>query len=156
MQHRLHAGEMLGEKRAGKFHGEKLVLLVRRARRGQRLVLAMIKAAVPGAKVRALAPPHSTKPWPARFRHKFHAAGMKARGPVELALRKKIVPLDAVARAVKTAEERLPALAHVAPRVRLGERRGRAAGSSGWGGGFHGQRILFVRAELLFPRGDFF
>lgn len=57
----------------------------------------------------------------------LHAAGMKAGGPVELALSKKIVPLDAVARAVKTAEERLPALAHITPRARLAER---------WRGGF--------------------
>ena len=33
MQHRFHAREMFGEKRAGKFHGEKLMLLVRRAPR---------------------------------------------------------------------------------------------------------------------------
>ena len=45
------------------------------------------------------------------------------RAPVELALRKKIVPLKAVTRAVKTAEQRLPALADIAPRAGLGERR---------------------------------
>jgi hypothetical protein len=33
------------------------------------------------------------------------------------------MPLDAVARAVKTAEERLPAFADITPRLRLGERR---------------------------------
>ena len=60
---------------------------------------------------------------------------METRRPVKFALGEKIVPLDAVARAVKTAEERLPALADIAPRVRLGERRGGRAKIGGWSGG---------------------
>jgi len=57
----------------------------------------------------------------------FHAAGMKARRPIEFAPRKKIVPLNAVADAAKIAEQRLPAVPHVAPRASLGERRGATA-----------------------------
>ena len=46
---------------------------------------------------------------------KFDAARMKARRPIELALGLKIMPLETVTHATKTAEDRLPARAHIAP-----------------------------------------
>jgi hypothetical protein len=52
---------------------------------------------------------------------------MKTGAPVKLAPRKEIVPLNAVARATKTAEQRLPALADVAPGFDFSEGSGRLA-----------------------------
>ncbi len=122
MQHCRHAGQMLRQKWAGKFHREKLVLLVRGALCGQRLVFAMIKANGVWREIRPLAfALHETVA--GQIQTQFHAARMKTRGPVQFAPRKKIMPLDAVARAAKTAEDRLPAFAHVAPGAGFGERR---------------------------------
>ena len=47
--------------------------------------------------------------------------------------RKKIVPFHAETRAAKISEQRLPTAAHIAPRARLGERRGPA--TDGFDGG---------------------
>ena len=68
MQHGFHARQMFGEKRTGKFHREKLVLLARRALRRQRFILAMIEPDGVRREFRAPAA-SSTKPWPSRFRH---------------------------------------------------------------------------------------
>ena len=59
----------------------------------------------------------------------FHAARMKTGSPIKLALRKKIVPLDAVACAVKAAKDRLPALADITPGLDLGKFGGAATGN---------------------------
>ena len=130
MQHRLHAGKMFREKRAGKFHGEKLVRFFCRALRRERLGLAMIKARCARCEFR---------PRPAAFHEavagkiqaQLDAARMKTGGPVKFALRKKVVPLDAVTCAVETAENWLPAFADIAPRFRLGEWHGLTTGISG-------------------------
>ena len=131
------------------------MLLIRRAPCGQRLILAVIEPDRVWVKFHALAfARHKTVP--SKIQAQLNAAWMKACAPVKFTLRKKIVPLDAVTRAVKTAEERLPALADIAPRVRLGERRGGTTKVFGWCSGFQDERNLLGAAELLFPRGDFF
>ena len=79
---------------------------------------------------------------------------MKTGGPVEFAFREKLVPFDAVTRAVKAAEERLPALADIAPRVRFGERRGRTTRISSWSGGFQ-KWNYFIRRRVFFPMRQF-
>src|SRR5690242_14417856 len=66
-------------------------------------------------------PLHETVP--VQVQAKLNAALMKTRRPVKLPLRVEVVPLDAVTHAAKAAEQRLPAIARVAPRLRFRERR---------------------------------
>ena len=100
MQHGLHARKMLRQKRAGKFHRQKLVPLIGRAPGGERLLFAMVKTNSVGFKFH---PPVLAldKAVPVEIQTQLHAGGMKARGPVEFAPRKKIVPLDTVTRAAE-------------------------------------------------------
>ena len=125
---------MFGEERTGKFHREKLVLLARRALRRQRFIRAMIKA----RRVRReLGPPAAAfhEAVAVQIQAQLDAARMKTRRPVELALRQKVMPLDAVTHAAKTAEDRLPARAHVAPRAGFGKLRAAAVRTAvGWRG----------------------
>ena len=154
VQHRLHARQVFRQKRTGKFHRQKLVLLIRRTAGGQRLVLAMVKPDRAWREIRPLMFAFH-EAVAVQIQTQLDAARMKTRGPVKFVPREKIVPLDAVARTVKTAEDRLPAFADIAPRVRLGERRGLTTKISGWSSGFQSGRNLLGAAELLFPRGDF-
>src|SRR5450756_1043395 len=128
MQHAFHAREMFGEERAGKFHRQKLVLLVGRTPGIQRFILAVVKRRRSRGELgTAVFPLHKTVA--VEVQAQLDAAGMKAGAPVKFALRKKIMPLDAVTCALKTAVERLPALAHITPCPGLGE-RGRTAPES--------------------------
>ena len=93
----------------------------RGALRFQRFLAAKIKSRGAGREIRS---PAATlhKAVAVEIQTKFHAAWMKTRRPVELAFRQEIVPFDAVAYAAKTAEERLPARADIAPRRAFTER----------------------------------
>src|SRR6185295_13762212 len=106
MQHRLRAAEVFGEERAGKFHREKLMPLVRGAPGHQRFVVAMIK---PGRARREVGPAAAAfhEPMTVEVEAKLDATRMKTRRPVQLALGLEIMPLDAEAESAETPEQGL-------------------------------------------------
>jgi len=88
--------------------------------RRQRLIPAMIKA--DGVR-RELRPVSVTchKPVPVQIQAQLDTARMKTGGPIQFTPGKEFVPLNAEAAPLKAAKQRLPAVAHVPPRVGLGK-----------------------------------
>ena len=127
MQFALHPGQMLFQKRTGKFHGQKLVPFVGGTPGGQWLIPVVIKTGGVGREFRPAAATRY-KTVAVEVQAQLHAMGMKTGRPIEFATRKKIVPFEAVTRAAKTAEQRLPAVADIAPRASLTKRGNGVAG----------------------------
>ena len=97
---------MPGQERAGILHREKLMLLVGRAPGRQRGLLAAIKADGVRAEFRPLLLALHIAP-AFQVQAQFHAIGVKAGRPIQFAAGEKIMPFNAVTRAVKTAEQRV-------------------------------------------------
>ena len=122
VKHVLRALEVLREKRAGELDREELMALAGGAPRPERLMIAIIESDSIGCELGPSAPSFD-KAVPRQVQAEFDATGMKARSPIELALRNEVVPFDGVTRAPKAPEQRLPAGAHVAPRLAFRESR---------------------------------
>ena len=105
---------MFGKERAGKLHGEKLMLFVGRALGCERFGGAMVEADGVRPELSATASSFH-EALASKIQTKLNATRMKTRRPIKLLPRLKIMPLDAITHAAKTAEERLPACANVAP-----------------------------------------
>jgi hypothetical protein len=120
MQHWFGINEMFRQERAREFHGQELVLLSRSPRRSERCGIPMIEPSCVRTEFNAAAMSFN-EPFTAKIQAQFNAIRVKRRSPIELRLREEIVPFDAVACSVKTAEQRLPTGADIAPGLRFAE-----------------------------------
>ena len=89
--------------------------------RGQRFAVAKIKSGGAGREISASATAFD-QAISLQIEAKLDTTRMKAGGPIKFPFRQKVMPLDAVANAPKTAKQRLPPRTDITPRRAFRER----------------------------------